>query len=484
MRLIAVLVVALAAPVAAAVAAAVAADEPNGLAAATALEQSLIAAIERAEQSVVAVARVRKPEDRAVVPSIPQLFREERDPSRPDFIPNEFGAGVVVDAAGLILTTAHVVGEPEHSEYVVWSRQRPFAARLLAADPWYDLAVLEVEADDLTPIAFGDGDATRKGQIVVALGNPYAIARDGDVNASWGIISNRLRTAPPVPRPRVNGGERPTLHHYGTLLQTDARLAFGYSGGALLNLQGEMIGLTTAYAAGPGYEQAAGFAIPVNGSFRRVVDQLKQGERPEYGFLGIAPELLSAEARRRGMAGVRVSSVFPGTPAAQAGIAAGDVVAQINKQPVYDEQDVIRLIASESPDAVVDILVHRGAAGGELQLTKVALSKKYALQVPFGTAPQTTWRGLRVDFATAAPTFQIDGPALDPSGCVYIAAVERDSSAWQAGLRAGLYITHVDRQRVTRPNEFYAAVERAGAGSVSLQVTSGRDQPAVRTVSP
>jgi len=147
-----------------------------------------------------------------------------------------------------------------------------------------DLAVLELintsPNTKFTPITFGDAKKLKKGQIVIALGNPYAIARDGQPSASGGIISNLARkigTKATV--------EDQSLHHFGTLIQTDAKLNFGTSGGALLNLKGEMVGLTTSLAATSGYEQAAGYAIPIDKEFLDIVDKHKKGQAVPYGFL-------------------------------------------------------------------------------------------------------------------------------------------------------------------------------------------------------
>ncbi len=204
-------------------------------------------------------------------------------PTDADFMPNEFGAGVVV-GDGQILTNYHVLGDPQSSSYFVWTQHRPFRAKIVAADPWYDLAVLSIEDSRVRPIQFGDASTVRKGQLVLALGNPQAIARDGEVSASWGIVSNVLRRAPPVPQRSDDPLGKETIHHYGTLIQTDAKLNFGFSGGALINMQGEMVGLTTSFAAGVGFESSAGFAIPVNDRFRRVVESLREGRKPEYGL--------------------------------------------------------------------------------------------------------------------------------------------------------------------------------------------------------
>ena len=117
--------------------------------------------------------------------------------------PNEYATGVVIDPQGYILTNYHVLGDPAQNDYQVWVNRRPFKAlgvqkveNVTAGDPWTDLAVLKIEAADLEPIAFGDTKDLRKGQIVIALGNPYGMAKDGQVSASWGIISNLGRPLP------------------------------------------------------------------------------------------------------------------------------------------------------------------------------------------------------------------------------------------------------------------------------------------------
>ena len=253
------------------------AQEPSaGTDVAAAIEKTLVDVIARNEKSVVAIARVRREasgeafrmelrpdafDRRPILSSVPL-------PTDPDFIPNEYGAGVVVDRRGLILTAYHVLDE-DSDYYVTTSDRKVYKAVPKAADPRSDLAVLAIEADDLVPITFGNAAELKKGQIVISLGNPYAIARDGQPSAAWGIVSNLARKAPAGPGQSDSAGKT-TLHHFGTLIQTDAKLNLGASGGPLLNLQGEMVGLSVALAAAAGYETAAGYAIPVDQTFRRA----------------------------------------------------------------------------------------------------------------------------------------------------------------------------------------------------------------------
>ena len=170
------------------------------------------------------------------------------DLSRTDAIPESFGSGVVIDADnGLVLTMAHVIHNATKI-YVRLPGGRGSWADIHAADPRSDLAVLRLldPPADLKAVKRGDGSNLRKGQFVICLANPYAAGfRDGSPSASWGIVSNLHRRASGVTGEIERPGVKPTLHHYGTLIQTDVRLALGCSGGGLFNLNGELIGLTT-----------------------------------------------------------------------------------------------------------------------------------------------------------------------------------------------------------------------------------------------
>ena len=471
-------------------------DAVSDLDAALALQDTLATAIERAEKSVVAIARVRRDaepprarfEDGRFIPP-----DEESDPLSPDFIPNDFAAGVVVDRGGLILTNYHVLGEIDKNDYYVWVAGKPYEARasVEAADPWTDMAVLRIEADDLEPITLGDSSSLKKGHIVITLGNPYGIARDGRVSAGWGIVSNLARKAPPLPsNDRLSSGKE-TLHHYGTLIQTDAKLNLGTSGGALVNLKGEMVGLTTSLAALSGYERSAGFAIPVDDTFRRTLEQLKKGRLVEVGFLGVAPQHLAAQDRRDGQTGARVSQVVPGTPAARAGIRPGDVITQVNRSAIDDANALLREVSSMPAGSRAVLNVTRGRTGdlvGSTREVTVTLGKKYVSETrpAFARNAPQPWRGMSVDYATALPMSQLHERAwdIDPAGCIAVIDVVPDSPAWKAGMRPWTFVSHVGSSRVETPQEFYAAVATANGG-VRLRIAAGRGgEPRTVSVAP
>jgi serine protease Do len=462
-------------------------EPPSGPDAAAAIEKTLVDVIARSEKSVVAIARVRReqPGETFQMDLRPDPFGRRPtplappQPTDPDFIPNEYGTGVVVDRAGLILTACHVLGE-DSDYYVTTVDHKVYKATIKGADPRSDLAVLSIEAVDLTPITFGNADELKKGQIVISLGNPYAIARDGQPSAAWGIVSNLARKAPPTPSESDSSG-RPTLHHYGTLIQTDAKLNVGVSGGPLLNLKGAMIGLNVVLAAMPGYEAAGGYAIPVDATFRRAVETLKQGREVEYGFLGIQPVNLKPQEVLSGLQGMRVGQVVPGTPAARYGLKSGDVVTAVDDRPIHDADGLVLNVGRLPPEAVTRLNVVRGGAP---QVIPVTLSKYAVRGRKVVTLSDPAWRGLRVEYPTAVAdddSHSRGGMSFVDNAVIVVESAE-NTPAWAAGLRRGMLIAQVDKTPVRTPKEFAAAVAR-NSGPVQLRIAGDEKNP-LRTVKP
>ncbi len=459
--------------------------EPSGLALAAAIEQVLVDAIARTEKSVVAIASITDEQAMAVPGLRPDSFRfrgdaQSKHPTDPDFIPTEYGTGVVIDRRGLILTQYHVLRGLEH--WVTTSDRRTYRAKIVGADPRSDLAVLQINANDLSPITFGDAGTLRKGQIVIALGNPYGIARDGQASASWGIVANLARKAGPLPVSDEEGPSagKPTLHHFGTLIQTDAKLNLGTSGGALINLRGEMIGLTTAVAATAGYETAAGYAVPIDATFRRVIDTLKEGREVEYGLLGVEPENLHPDELRQGEQGLRVGVVLDGTPAARVGLTPGDIITHVNAVPVYDAAGLVLEVGKLPASTPVELTVRRSR---ETRKIEVKLAKFPVRGEKIVTNRPAPWRGITVDHPTALPPeiYRQKMSEIDLEGCVAITDVVEGSPAWKAGLRKHQFLTHLGRQRVSDPADFYAATASA-AGPVRVRINLPDDQQPWRTV--
>lgn len=462
-----------------------------------AIENATTSAIEKAERSVVAIARIPKKRDgvgnRAQLnplslDSIPLLEDPFRDPN---FVPSFFGSGVILSEDGFIVTCAHVLDDPRQNDYLVWLDRRSYSATVIgppvraitrASDGFSDLAVLKINASGLKPIEFGDTDTLKRGKFVVALGNPDAIARDGQASASWGIVSNLGRIAP---RKGAEEEVRETVHQFGTLIQTDAKLNFGTSGGALIDLQGKMIGLTTSLAARTGVENSAGYAIATDQLFKQVISNLRLGKLPEFGFLGIQPDDLRSRELEKGLRGAKVSTVLPGLPGEEAGLRSQDIIIQVNDQSIQNRNDLFRELSVSTAGTPVRLVVHRFRPGKPTPMIvqlEAELSKKPVLKSPltYTQQEQAVWRGMVVEYITAIPSeltrFGVwRGRRGAPK--VAVLAVEPGTPAWNAGVRAGNGIAAVNRKQLSSPDEFYRLVEDSDA-LVELQIIRNNGTPA------
>jgi serine protease Do len=473
-------------------------DDLQGLAVAASLERTFIDVIHRVEPSVVSIARVRASSGLGHFSALeidPENRPDSDRPENPDFVPNEFGAGVVIVPPGnsgqrFILTNYHVVhGGPsakggDSQLYVRFSDRRGYYAQIVAADPRSDLAVLTIDYTalglkpaDLKPVTLrSETSPLEKGQLVLGLGNPYAIARDGSATASWGMLSNIARRPAPVRQREYGLPQSASVHQFGTLLQVDTRMELGTSGGALVNLRGELIGLTTSLAALEGYERSVGFAIPIDEFTRRVIDTLCRGEEVEYGFLGLTLKtLLPDQLRRRyGLSfkqasTVEVNTTIPNSPASIAKVRPEDLILELEGHPLLDQFDLMRYVALYGPEATVRLKIWRPSESGELTLaaklgkwpvmeddTIIATSRRYP-----------AWRGLTVDYPTGR--FKYIGYPFQFRDAVVVVAVGARSPGQAAGIAEGDFITSVNSIPVRTPSEFQDAV-RAAEGSVTLEL--------------
>ena len=456
-----------------------------------AFDQAFIEVIAKTEPSVVAIFAIRG--------------SDSGNPDSPDFIPRQFGAGIIFAPAGqpgkrLILTNYHVVrggavvGRDADSNTLrllaQFPRRRNCDLKILAADPRSDLAVLEIDfaalgvgPSKLRPIEFGDATGIRKGQTVLALGNPYAIARDGSASASGGRISNiSRRPAPASKEPLV--GEWITdelIHSSGTLLVVDTRLDLGTSGGPLVDLGGRLIGITTSLAALEGYEKSVGFAVPVNTGVRRMIEALALGLEVEYGFLGVLltdvpADELAREAQGRlsnQVTAARAKNVLKDSPAESAGLVNKDIVLSINDVAIHDDADVIREIAMLGVGTTARLRIWRPGAQSELILTaKLGKWPVRNIQDIIATRHRfPLWRGVRVDHSTGRQQYN---PGSRSYKAVVVTHVEPDSAAAKMGLAPGDFVTHVDRQMVQTPEEFDKATRQRPPGNVTLTLLSGK----------
>lgn len=295
------------------------------------------------------------------------------------------GTGMIVDANGLILTNEHVVhgAKPDQITCVLANGDR-YMAQSVQFDLRSDLAIVRIDARNLPVLKLGDARTVRQGHFAIVLGNPFGLAWDsqGKPAMSFGIISALGR---PLTRQLDPGGER----YYGNLIQTDARINPGNSGGPLLNIRGEVIGVTTAISTRSGSSEGVGYAIPMTEGVRAIVERLKSGQEVEYGFLGVRLDWPTPEARKvsggPSSGGALITEVESGTPAEQSKLSPGDLVVQFDGAEVEDADQLIRLVGAAQVGVPVDVTYYRGGAKRTVQV--VPARRLVAGQPPVASAP-------------------------------------------------------------------------------------------------
>jgi serine protease Do len=474
------------------------------------LEDAVTSVAEQAGRSIVAISRTPQggepidreqarnpfnrpgffgPRGRGRFPG--QNFIGGNEPLSPNYVPRDFGTGIIVSPPNqpgkrFVLTNYHVVkgGQPSvndgsipsDSQIVIrFNRTQAAWATIYAADPRSDLAVLEFDSEEvgltskeIPAISLSSADEVRKGQFVISLGNPWAIARDGSPSVSFGMVSNVARF------PFVNeaGDDARTIHQYGTLLQVDTRLGPGTSGGALLDRKGRLVGITTALAALEGYESTVGYAIPVNASMRRIINDLLRGYEVEYGFLGVQPAGAGVAIQERGsvsrrITGLRIGMVVRDSPADRAGLRDQDLVVAVNGTPLYEPDDLLREIGLMPPGAVARVNVVRGTADSVHDVQLVKWPARHDGQIIASNRRYPVWRGMVVDWPTARLR-HVDHNKDYPRAVV-IDGVEPGSPAAIAGLIEGAMISKVNGRPVETPAQF-AKIAGSLKGDIQLQI--------------
>ena len=260
--------------------------------------------------------------------------------------PHSAGSGFVFDAAnGYILTNNHVVAEG--NAYIVrLADKRELDAKLVGADPQSDIAVLKIEAPNLTAAALGDSDAVEVGDWVLAAGNPFGFLEQ---TVTAGIIS-------------AKGRKGLHLSNYENYLQTDAAINAGNSGGPLVNLDGEVIGVNTAIISRSGGYQGIGFAIPSN-EVKKIASQLVKQGKVVRGWMGVKVQDLTAQESKRAQlpegTGASVEGVFMRGPAHKAGLLPGDILVKVNGKPVRNADEIKDLVADMEPGAQIQLEIRR-----------------------------------------------------------------------------------------------------------------------------
>jgi S1-C subfamily serine protease len=319
------------------------------------LEQS-----EREAEALDAYSRVVVEVAERVAPSVANLRVMRR--GRGGQVPAGAGSAVALSPDGFLLTSAHVVAGPGRTGRATFVDGRELSWRVVGVDRLSDLAVLRADGDALTPATLGEAEKLRVGQLVVAIGNPNGFA--GSVTA--GVVSALGRSLP------ARAGR--TVRHIDNVIQTDAALNPGNSGGALVDSSARVIGINTA-VAGVGL----GLAVPINAATRQIVAALMRDGRVRRAWIGIAagPRPLPPHARVRvgRPAGVEIIEVSAGSPAQRGGLRAEDLIVELDGQAIERVDDVQKAMTHEAIGRPMPIRVLRGDRWLDLEVSPVELAE-------------------------------------------------------------------------------------------------------------
>ncbi len=364
------------------------------------------------------------------------------------------GSGVIITDNGYILTNNHVVKDAEDIKVILYDK-REFRGKLIGTDPKTDLAVVKIDAKGLPALKVGDSDLLKVGEIVIAVGNPFALSH----TVTMGIVS-ALR--------RSNVG----IEDYENFIQTDAAINPGNSGGALVNTKGELIGINTAILSKSGGYMGIGFAIPSNMA-KSIMDSIIKHGKVIRGWLGVSIQNMTPDiAKQFGIShkkGALVTDVVQNSPAAKAGFKRGDLIIAFDSRPVEGSTALRNMVAATPPEKKVRVKVIRDGKEEILVVTIGKLSEEAA------TAAKSEYRnvmkGVYVQDLNAGIRNSLGIPQ-NVKGVV-VTNIETDSPAFPAVKRNDVII-EINRKSIGSSADYEKAVSKIGPkDSVLLLVFRG-----------
>jgi serine protease Do len=365
------------------------------------------------------------------------------------------GSGVIVSPDGYVITNNHVVDKGSEIKVMLPDR-RQYPGKIVGVDPKTDIAVLKIAAAGLPTITLGDSSNLQVGDYAFAIGNPFGVGE----TATMGIISATGR----------NGLE---IEDYEDFIQTDAAINPGNSGGALLDAHGVLIGINTAIlSGGSGGNQGIGFAIPIKMA-KYVMDEILKHGKVVRGYIGVSIQDVTPDLAKSfkvpAEKGALIGNVAPNSPAAKAGLEQGDVIEEMNGEPIAGQNDLRLRVARMQPGTTVHFTVNRN---GELRDVNVQLGEapagKNGSSVGGGSTENGPMSGVQVDELTPDIRQQL-GLNSDVKGVV-VSEVPDGSLASEAGLQRGDVIEQVNREPVNSVSGYQRLIEKLGKQTLVLLV--------------
>lgn len=421
--------------------------------------------VDRVASAVVKVnveSRAKTPQSQSPLKDFFRGFPQQQQQQRPQ-IERGLGSGVIVSADGTILTNNHVV-EGADKIKIEMNDKRTFDAKVIGSDQPSDLAVLKIDAKDLPFMNISDSDKVRVGDIVLAIGNPLGIGQ----SVTEGIISAKGR------RTGISDGS------FEDFLQTDAPINRGNSGGALVNLSGELIGINSQILSPSGGSIGIGFSIPSNMA-KSVMEQILKDGKVRRGQLGVTIQNITEELAKnldlKDTRGVIVNSVKGGSAGDKAGIKRGDVITAINGEKIEDSNTLRNKVAGTAPGSEITVTIIRN---GEEQQLKANLDEFDVAGARKDNSPENNNQGnsaqsgkFGLNLQPLTPDFaQRLGLPADTKGLV-ITDVDPNGTAAEEGLAKGDVILEINRQPVETIENAQSAFNKAGDKPSLLLVARG-----------
>ena len=381
--------------------------------------------------------------------------RGEDEPEQREEVQRGLGSGVIVSEDGYILTNNHVIENAE-GIMVVLPNGREYRAKVVGKDAGRqgtDLAVLKIDGNDLPVLLLGDSEQLQIGEWVIAIGSPFGLAQ----TVTRGMVSAKGRTSPGIDI------------EYTDFIQTDAAINRGNSGGALINIHGELIGINTAIATGGGFSYGnvgVGFAIPINLAKRVMIQLIEKGE-VERGWLGVSLQPINydlAEKLKLGEPrGALITQAHEGMPAHKAGIRRRDVIVEFDKIPIRDSNHLMHVVAAAGVGKTVEVKVIRDGKEKVLRVklekrTEEVLARLSGRGRPVVPAEDTTaaFAGIQVEGLTdeLAARYGYEGETG-----VIVAAVEQRSLAARAEIVVGTLIQEIEGVEISNLKDYREQIE-------------------------
>ncbi|HEY2153498.1 MAG TPA: DegQ family serine endoprotease [Vicinamibacterales bacterium] len=382
--------------------------------------------------------------------------RGQRSPRQAAPRQHALGSGVIVTTDGYVLTNYHVVEGAENIQ-VDLNDDRTVSAKVIGSDKPSDLALLKISAGDLHPIAIGNSDAVKVGDVVLAVGNPLGVGQ----TVTMGIISAKSRST------SVGDGG------YEDFLQTDAPINHGNSGGALVNTKGELVGINSQILSNSDGNIGIGFAIPSN-MVKNVMEQLRTNGKVTRAQLGVTVQGISSDmAESLGLkqtSGAIVSKVTPDSAADRAGVKRGDVIQSFNGQAVHDTNTLRNRVAEAGPGSTADLLVLRDGTDKHLSVKLDAASPEKSARDDDRASGSDDKTALGVSVAPMTPELAARLQAPKDAHGLVVKDVNPDGRAAAAGIQSGDIIQEVNRTSVNSVDELKSALQKSGAKPTLLLI--------------